>query len=116
MIGTTRAALGPRHGALTDKAHIIGRGGATAMHKALSVSRPLHWTFGSHRAGGEGFRSRPLRKAECHVHDRRIALRAHRKAASLEHIQHGHIFREDFGDELMKSGSTAEICEMPHQC
>ena len=28
----------------------------------------------------------------------------------------GTIFREDLGDELMKSGLTAEGCEMAHQC
>jgi hypothetical protein len=61
-------------------------------------------------------RSRPLRQAEGHVHDCSIALCAHRQAASLEHIQHRDIFRKDLGDELMKSGLTAEGCEMPHQC
>ena len=40
----------------------------------------------------------------------------HRQAAALEHVQHGDIFREDLGDELTKSGFTAEGREMAHQC
>ena len=67
-------------------------------------------------AGGGAFRSRPLGQAEGHVHDCPVALGAHREAASLEHIQHRGVFREDLGGELTKSGLTAEGCEMAHQC
>jgi len=50
-----------------------------------------------------------VRKAESHVHDRPVALRAHREAASLEHIQHGDIFREDLGDEPWSPASRPRI-------
>jgi hypothetical protein len=50
------------------------------------------------------------------MHNRPLAPRVHRETASLENIQDGGIFREDFGNELTKSGVTAESCEMAHQC
>ena len=53
--------------------------------------------------------------AQSDVDDSALAPCAHREAAALEHIQHGNIFREDLGDELTKSGFTAEGCEMAHQ-
>jgi hypothetical protein len=89
---------------------------ATAMHLARSVSRPPGAPDFRHTTlVARAFRSRPLCKAKSHVHDRPVALRAHREAASLEHIQHGDIFREYLGDELTKSSFTAEGCEMAHQ-
>ena len=45
------------------------------------------------------------------MHDCPVALRAHREAASLEHIQHWDVFRKDLGGELMKSRLTAKGCE-----
>jgi hypothetical protein len=91
-----------------------GGAGHSYAHSTFSQPTPIHGTFAAF-AGGEAFRSRPLRHAESHVHDCPVALGAHREAASLEHIQHRDIFRKDLGDELMKSGFTAEGCEMAHQ-
>ncbi len=79
------------------------------MHIARSVSRPPFTGLRRTALVARAFRSRPLRKAENDVHDRPVALRAHREAASLEHIQHGDIFREDLGDELTKSGFTPRV-------
>ena len=93
-----------------------GAAGHAYAHSTFSQPTPIHGTVRRTALVVRAFRSRPLRKAESHVHDRPVALRAHCEAASLEHIQHGDIFREDLGDQLTKSGFTAEGCEMAHQC
>ena len=92
-------------------------GGAAAMHAVVQTADRRHpRNFHPTTLVVRAFRFRPLRQAEGHVHDCAIAHCAHREAASLEHIQHRGVFREDLGGELTKSGLTAEGCEMAHQC
>ena len=89
--------------------HVPSGTAATAMH---IVSRPPSTGLSPRR----GLSMSAATLSGDHVHDGPVALRVHREAASLKHIQHGDIFREDLGDELTKSGFTAEGCEMAHQC
>jgi hypothetical protein len=107
---------GDDKGAPTDRARTIGRGRPQLCTQHVQSADPDPRDFRRTSLVVRAFRSRPLRKAESHVHDLPLALRAHREAAALEHIQHGDIFREDLGNELAKSGRTAEGCEMAHQC
>jgi hypothetical protein len=88
--------------------HTYLRGAATQLRASYVRSADAHPRDIRHSAWVMRiFRSPPLHKAERHVHDCPVALHAHRKAASLEHIQHGAIFPKDFRDELAKSGFTS---------
>ena len=79
-------------GAPTDRARTIGRDGPQLCTQHVQSADRHPRDFRRTTLVVRAFRSRPLRQAESHVHDRPFALRAHREAAAIEHIQHGEIF------------------------
>ena len=46
----------------------------------------------------------------------RLASCRQAQAAFLEHLQHRDVVRQNFGDQLLKTRSTSNHNEMPHQC
>src|SRR5262249_5650081 len=57
-----------------------------------------------------------LAQPKSDVHDLSFALHAKRQSAFLEHLQHGHVVRQDLSDQFLEPASPSNRGEVMHEC